>query len=132
MTSRKLVQQGLIGALGFVLYAGAQAAVAQTYITSIGDELALLFCSQVRYNNTSQFRNTLREYRLRIRDIYPRVRCNGETMIQFAQRHQAVDMGLFLAASVTLRELEASDDRTWSEKLPEHNVIRQAIEQRFE
>src|SRR5690554_6056788 len=131
MTSRKLVQQGLIGALGFVLYAGAQATVAQTYITSIGDELALLFCSQVRYNNTSQFRSTLREYRLRIRDVYPRVRCNGETMIQFSHRHQAADIGRLMVENLRAQDLEASQDFAWSQRLASQNPIRQAIEGRF-
>lgn len=108
------------------------AAVSQPVLTTFGDDVALLFCSQVRHNNANEFRNKLREYRLRIRDIYPRVRCNGETMIQFAQRNRSFDIGRFIAHSVLIDDLHELGDALWARQLPEQNSIRQVIQARLE
>ncbi|WP_157980809.1 DUF3718 domain-containing protein [Pseudidiomarina marina] len=105
---------------------------AQPMLSSFGDDMALLFCSQIRHNNSYDFRNKLREYRLRIRDIYPRVRCNGETMIQFAQRNGSFDIGRFIAHSVLIDDLYEVGDANWIRQLPEQNTIRQAIEERLQ
>ena len=108
------------------------AAVAQPVMATFGDDVALLFCSQVRHNDANEFRNKLREYRLRIRDIYPRVRCNGETMIQFAQRNGSIEIGRFIAHSVLIDDLHELGDALWARQLPEQNSIRQVIQARLE
>ncbi|QGT96647.1 DUF3718 domain-containing protein [Pseudidiomarina andamanensis] len=116
--------------MGLVMTSGA--AVAQSMLPSFGDDVALLFCSQVRHNNASEFRNKLREYRLRIRDIYPHIRCNGETMIQFAQRNGSFEIGRFIAYSVLIDDLHKLGDATWAQNLPQQNRIRQVIDERLE
>lgn len=131
MIGRKFVQRSLYWVIVLSIYAGTEVTAAQTYMASVGDELALLFCSQVRYNRTNEFRSTLREYRLRIRDVYPRVRCNGETMIQFSHRHQAADIGRLMVENLRAQDLEASQDFAWSQRLTSQDPIRQAIEGRF-
>lgn len=108
------------------------AAVAQPVMATFGDDVALLFCSQVRHNDANEFRNKLREYRLRIRDIYPRVRCNGETMIQFAQRNGSIEIGRLIAHSVLIDDLHELGDALWARQLPEQNSIRQVIQARLE
>lgn len=118
--------------LTMTLLVTSGAVVAQPVLTTFGDDVALLFCSQVRHNSAHDFRNKLREYRLRIRDIYPRVRCNGETMIQFAQRNGSLEIGRFIAHSVLVDDLQQLGDAQWAEKLPQHNGIRQVIEARLE
>lgn len=105
--------------------------VAQPALATFGDDVALLFCSQVRHNNSQDFRNKLREYRLRIRDIYPRIRCNGETMIQFAHHSGSAEIGRFIANSVLVRDLYDVGDVRWVRQLPEQNTIRQVIEARL-
>jgi hypothetical protein len=105
---------------------------AQPTLATFGDDVALLFCSQVRHNNSQDFRNKLREYRLRIRDIYPSIRCNGESMIQFAHHSGSVEIGRFIANSVLIRDLYEVGDVSWARQLPEQNNIRQVIEGRLQ
>lgn len=78
-----------------------------------GDDLALLFCSYVQANDSTGFRNALRDLRLRLRDIYPRVRCNGSSMIQFSASSNAYDIGRFIAHSVLIDDLYSSGDIAW-------------------
>lgn len=105
-------------------------AVAQTSFRSYGDELALLFCSYVRANDSTAFRNKLRELRLRIRDIYPRIRCNGESMIQFAAHSQSHDIGRFIAHSVLIEDLNDVGDLSWVKQLEHDHPISQALRER--
>jgi hypothetical protein len=104
----------------------------QPALATFGDDVALLFCSQVRHNNSQDFRNKLREYRLRIRDIYPSIRCNGESMIQFAHHSGSAEIGRFIANSVLIRDLYDVGDVTWARQLPQQNSIRQVIEDRLQ
>src|SRR5690554_4768765 len=131
MIGRKFVQRSLYWVIVLSIYAGTEVTSAQTYMASVGDELALLFCSKVRYNRTNEFRSTLRQHRLRIRDVYPRVQYNAETMIQFPHRHQAVDVGRLMVENQRAQDLEASQDFAWSQRLANQNPKRQAIEDRF-
>lgn len=105
---------------------------AQVGMNSFGDDLALLFCSHVLTNDSNAFRNKLREHRLRIRDIYPRIRCNGETMIQFAERHGSIDIGRLITHSVLHADLKQAGDLIWARKLPANHPINVVLRERFE
>lgn len=115
----------LIGAL-------SSPAAAQTSMNLFGDDLALLFCSHVLSNDSNAFRNKLRGHRLRIRDIYPRIRCNGDTMIQFAERHGSLEIGRLIAHSVLHADLEQAGDLNWAQQLPANHPINIVLRERFE
>ncbi len=107
-------------------------ASAQVSMNSFGDDLALLFCSHVLTNDSNAFRNKLREHRLRIRDIYPRIRCNGQTMIQFAEQHGSTEIGLLIVHSVLHADLHQAGDLSWAQKLPYNHPINSVLRERFE
>lgn len=125
-------KKSLLTVMSTALLLTSGAVGAQPALATFGDDVALLFCSQVRHNNSQDFRNKLREYRLRIRDIYPRIRCNGESMIQFAHHSGSAEIGRFIANSVLIRDLYDVGDVTWARQLPQQNSIRQVIEDRLQ
>ncbi|RUO70967.1 DUF3718 domain-containing protein [Pseudidiomarina salinarum] len=78
------------------------------------DELALVFCTYVRDNDSNRLRSKLRAERLRMRDIYSSVRCNDSSLIQFALRHKSYDIGRYIASSVEPEDIQASGDYEWA------------------
>jgi len=105
---------------------------AQNGYQSSSDELALLFCGYVRANDSTNFRNKLRELRLRLRDIYTGVRCNQSSMIQFAAVNNAIEVGRFIAHSVLIQDLEQAGDLQWLEQVGIEHPIAAALHQRID
>lgn len=105
-------------------------AASQAQSRSDSDDLALLFCSYVQANDSTGFRNTLRNLRLRLRDIYPRIRCNNHSMIQFAAISNSYDIGRFIAHSVLVDDLHRSGDIAWVENLESTHPIAEVVRER--
>jgi|SRR5690554_3414331 len=115
----------LIVTVGLLLPTQAQAQYREN-----GDDLALLFCSLVQANDTHNFRNQLRELRLRIRDIYSRIRCNNQSMIQFAATSNSYEIGRFIAHSVLPEDLRSSGDLNWVQQLNDDHPIADVVIER--
>lgn len=96
---------------------------------SNSEDLALLFCSYVQANDSNRFRNLLRNMRLRIRDLYPRIRCNNYSLIQFAAVSNSYDIGRFIAHSVRVDDLHQTGDLQWVDSLePTHPIAEVILE----
>ncbi|CAB0151085.1 hypothetical protein PSI9734_01500 [Pseudidiomarina piscicola] len=95
-----------------------QPAKAQSIFES--DEVALVFCAYVRDNQTQRLQRKLRDLRIRLRDIYSHIRCNNATLIQFAVKNRANDIGRFIARSVNLNDLKEVGDYQW---MHEQNLL---------
>ncbi|WP_198678716.1 DUF3718 domain-containing protein [Pseudidiomarina insulisalsae] len=78
------------------------------------EEIALVFCAYARDNETQRLQYKLRELRIRMRDVYSSIRCNGASLIQFAMKSNSQDIGSFIARSVTLEGLRTMDDYRWA------------------
>lgn len=88
-----------------------QPVAAQSYVES--EEIALIFCSYVRDNQTARLQRKLRDLRMRLRDVYSQIRCNDATLIQFAVKNNADDIGSFIARSVSADVIEKAYDYRW-------------------
>ncbi|MGQ4276584.1 DUF3718 domain-containing protein [Pseudidiomarina sp. E22-M8] len=108
-----------------------QPVAAQSYFES--EEVALIFCSYVRDNDTVRLQRKLRDLRIRLRDVYSHIRCNNATLIQFAVKSNANDIGSFIARSVSADDIQATGDYKW---LHEHDLMQtpigQILARRFE
>lgn len=99
-----------------------QPASAQSFIES--EEVALVFCSYVRDNDTVRLQRKLRDLRIRLRDVYSHLRCNNATLIQFAVKNNANDIGTFIARSVSLDDIREVGDLEW---MRESNLLETPI-----
>lgn len=106
----------------FVLIPLMQPVAAQSYVES--EEVALIFCSYVRDNHTVRLQRKLRDLRIRLRDVYAHIRCNDATLIQFAVKNNANDIGSFIARSVSADVIEKAGDYRW---LREQNLLQTPI-----
>ena len=107
------VQVTVMLAVVLATLVAARPAQAKPLLQPYDENLVLSLCSYVRANDSIGFRDKLRDYRLRIRDIYSDVRCNHSTMIQFAIEHRADDIGRLLVLSISPRDLAANGDVDW-------------------
>ncbi|EKE85289.1 DUF3718 domain-containing protein [Idiomarina xiamenensis] len=79
------------------------------------NELALSLCTYVQGDDTMRMRKKLRDSRVRIRDVYGSVRCNGQTLLQFAMEHGANDIGTFIVGRLAVEDITGSGDYEWAQ-----------------
>ncbi|MGM0525254.1 MAG: DUF3718 domain-containing protein [Pseudomonadota bacterium] len=95
------------------------AAVAATGITfsksAEANELALSLCTYVQGDDTMRMRKKLRDSRVRIRDVYSGIQCNGQSLLQFAMSNGSTDVGTFMVGRLSVDDLKASGDYEWAQ-----------------
>lgn len=84
-------------------------------VQDVSAETALAICSYVRNNDTRALKQKLQHERKRLRDIYGSITCNNFSLIQFALRYNAHDVGRFLAMSATPLSIEQAGDLEWAD-----------------
>lgn len=127
----KIVSYGLASAMAVsMLTAPVHSAPMQYRFPS--EEIALVFCAYVRDNDTTRLQNKMRELRIRMRDVYTNIRCNGASLVQFALKTNSQDVGSFIVRSVTLNDLREVNDYEWAvQQGYADTVIGTALQERF-
>lgn len=96
------------------------AAVAVTGVSFPKDaqanQLALSLCTYVQGDDTMRMRKKLRDSRVRIRDVYTGVQCNGQSLLQFAMSNGSSDIGTFIVGRLAVDDLKTSGDYNWAQE----------------
>lgn len=79
------------------------------------DQLAASMCDYVAADDKNRLRKVLSDYRLRLRNIYDGVVCNGESLIRHAFKSNAADVGEFIVKQLPGSAVSASGDIAWAE-----------------
>ncbi|MCS4306679.1 hypothetical protein M2404_001002 [Rheinheimera pacifica] len=79
------------------------------------DQLAASMCDYVAADDKNRLRKVLSDYRLRLRNIYDGVVCNGESLIRHAFKNNAADVGEFIVKQLPGSAVSASGDIAWAE-----------------
>jgi len=79
------------------------------------DQLAASICDYVKADDKNRLRKVLSDYRLRLRNIYDGVICNGEPLIRHAFKSNANDVGEFIAKQLPAAHITSSGDIAWAE-----------------
>ncbi|MCD1597205.1 DUF3718 domain-containing protein [Rheinheimera aquimaris] len=79
------------------------------------DQLAASMCDYVAADDKNRLRKVLSDYRLRLRNIYDGVVCNGESLIRHAFRSNAADVGEFIAKQLPGSAIAGAGDIEWAE-----------------
>ncbi len=100
-----------------IAMAGLSALLATTSISlpaSASDErLAESLCGYIAADDASRLRKKLRDNKLRLRNIYDAVLCEGSSMLKFALERGANDAGEFIARKVAPQTLESAGPDGW-------------------
>jgi len=64
-----------------------------TPVTKAADSIALRICEYVSVNDSKRLRKFLKERKLKIRTIFNSFKCNGQNLLVFAAKSNALDTG---------------------------------------
>ena len=104
----RLLPTLLCGAAVTLTLVAAPAAVAD-------DQLAASMCDYVAADDKNRLRKVLSDYRLRLRNIYDGVVCNGDSLIRHAFKSNANDVGEFIVKQLPGSAVAGSGDIAWAE-----------------
>ncbi|MEH8019727.1 DUF3718 domain-containing protein [Rheinheimera metallidurans] len=79
------------------------------------DQLAASMCDYVTADDKNRLRKVLSDYRLRLRNIYDGVVCNGDSLLRHAFKSNAVDVGEFIAKQLPGTAIANAGDIAWAE-----------------
>lgn len=79
------------------------------------DQLAASMCDYVAADDKNRLRKVLSDYRLRLRNIYDGVVCNGNSLIRHAFKSNAADVGEFIVKQLPGSAIAGSGDIAWAE-----------------
>ncbi|MDP2714494.1 DUF3718 domain-containing protein [Rheinheimera sp.] len=79
------------------------------------DQLAASMCDYVAADDKNRLRKVLSDYRLRLRNIYDGVICNGQSLIRHSFTSNAADVGEFIAKQLPGSAIADSGDIAWAE-----------------
>ena len=82
---------------------------------SADQQLAASMCDYVAADDRNRFRKVLSDYRLRLRNIYDGVICNGESLVRHAFRSGANDVGEFIIRQLPGSQIADSGDVEWAQ-----------------
>lgn len=95
-----------------VVVAGA---VVVAPVVHADDQLAASMCDYVKADDKNRLRKVLSDYRLRLRNIYDGVTCNGDSLVRFAIKHNAADVGEFIVKQLPSAHVAVAGDAAWAE-----------------
>ncbi|MCC5880643.1 MAG: DUF3718 domain-containing protein [Idiomarina sp.] len=78
-------------------------------------DLALNLCTYVQGDDRMRMRQRIREERVRLRQIYDGVMCNGMSLIQFALSNGSDDIGTFIVSQLPASALSRAGELEWAE-----------------
>lgn len=104
----KLLPSVFCGAVLSVITVMAPSAIAD-------QQLAASMCDYVAADDKNRLRKVLSDYRLRLRNVYDGVVCNGDSLIRHAFKNNAADVGEFIAKQLPAAAIASSGDIAWAE-----------------
>ena len=83
--------------------------LAATVITAApakADNMSLRICEYVQANDKSRLRSFLKQNKLKIRKIYDGLECNGNNLLMFAAKSQALEVGEFIIGKLPAKKVK--------------------------
>lgn len=74
------------------------------------DNLTLRICEYVQANDKSRLRSFLKQNKLKIRNIYDGLECNGNNLLIFAAKSNALEVGEFIIGKLPSKKVKAQID----------------------
>ncbi|MCG7536293.1 DUF3718 domain-containing protein [Pseudoalteromonas rubra] len=90
-------------------------ALTVSFASKANDQLAVSLCEYIAADDKRRIRSTLKSSRVKIRNVYDSVQCNGNNMLRHAIANNAVDAGEFIVKSLPKSALEDGADIAWAE-----------------
>ncbi|MGY8836280.1 MAG: DUF3718 domain-containing protein [Enterobacterales bacterium] len=79
------------------------------------DQLAVSICEYIAADDKNRLRSKLKSSRVKIRNIYDAVQCNGNNLLRHAVASNAVDTGEYIVKNLSKSALTDGADIAWAE-----------------
>ena len=70
------------------------------------DSMTLRICEYVQANDKSRLRSFLKQNKLKIRNIYDGLECNGSNLLIFAAKSKALEVGEFIIGKLPAKKVK--------------------------
>lgn len=78
-------------------------------------QIAASLCSYIAANDKNSLRKTLSDSKIRIKNVYDGVSCDGLPMLRFAIKHNAADAGEFIVKQLPSSFVANGGDIEWAQ-----------------
>lgn len=80
------------------------------------DALVVSICNFVAADDKNRLRKKLRSSKVKLRNIYDGVACNGMSLLQFAMQKNAVEVGGYIVKRLPSGKLAKGADLKWADE----------------
>lgn len=81
---------------------------------SANDQMVQSICAYVADDNKNNLRKTLSDNRLRLRNVYDGIACDGLPLVRHAIKHNATDTAEFIIKQLPGSQVAQSGDLEWA------------------
>jgi len=74
------------------------------------DNLSLRICEYIQANDKNRLRSFLKQNKLKIRNIYDGLECNGSNLLIFAAKSQSLEVGEFIIGKLPAKKVKSEID----------------------
>jgi len=74
------------------------------------NNLSLRICEYIQANDKNRLRSFLKQNRLKIRNIYNDLSCNGDNLLIFSAKSNSLEVGEFLIGKLPSKKVKAEID----------------------
>jgi len=74
------------------------------------DNLSLRICEYVQANDKNRLRSFLKQNKIKIRNIYDGLECNGDNLLIFSAKSKALEVGEFIISKLPAKKVKAEID----------------------
>ena len=85
-------------------------AIPSTSFAEDASNVGLRICEYVQANDKNRLRSYLKLQKIKIRDIFDDIRCNGKDLLVFAATHKSLETGEFLIGKIQAKKVAESYD----------------------
>lgn len=103
------MQKKFIGAALALSLLAVQAPVVQAQ-----EQWVVSLCEYTKADDKSRIRKLLSDNKVNVRKIYDAVKCNNDSLIKFAMRSDAYEVGSFFVKQMPAKALQGEDLENWA------------------
>ncbi len=93
-----------------ILLSAVIAASLLTTTSANANNMTLRICEYVQANDKSRLRSFLKQNKLKIRNIYDGLECNGDNLLIFAAKSKALEVGEFIIGKLPAKKVKTEID----------------------
>ncbi|HAT40976.1 MAG TPA: hypothetical protein DCS87_04515 [Rheinheimera sp.] len=83
-------------------------------VTQAQEQWSVSLCEYTKADDKNRIRKLLSDNKLNLRKIYDAVQCNKESLIKFAMRSDAYEVGAFFVKQMPAKSLKEEDLENWA------------------